>query len=177
MENNGLYPRDLRPLERELLLWVLPEDRLGYREYRDLMKTCKVISQGRRGEGNYILAPEGRTADNDSPLPRVLAFGVVATTTGEISVTVRERLGDQVEFEISSPQGEGVTGDFDEVRRWTFSTWFPSQPCPICSYRVREIHMKTRRGHHPVLAICAVDHRVWIHDEPTGVNHENEDSS
>ena len=171
MEDNGLLPRDLAPIERELLLWVLPENRPGYGLYRNLIQTWKVTAQGRRGEGNYIMAPPGTIADNDSPLPQVFAYGVAETTKGEVAVTVRERLGDQVEYEIVYPRGERVSLGFEEIRRWTFSTWNSSQPCPMCSTRVREVHMKSRLGRNLVLAICVVDRRLWVYDGATGVNH------
>ncbi|MBI4429156.1 MAG: hypothetical protein HY562_08555 [Ignavibacteriales bacterium] len=171
MENNGVYPRVLRRAERELLLWVLPEERPGYREYRDCVKAWKIAAQGRRGTGNYILAPEGTVVDNDSPLPQVFAFGAVITANGEMTITVRERLGDQLEFEITTPDDEQPAENAQGVRRWTFSTWLPSQPCPICSMPVREVAMKTRSGLHPVFAVCPRDQRLWVYDEATGVNH------
>ena len=101
----------------------------------------------------------------------MLAYGVVETTKGDVAVTVRERLSDQVEYEIVYPRGERVSVGFEETRRWTFSTWNPSQPCPTCSTRVREVHMKSRLGRNLVLAICAGDRRLWIYDGATGVNH------
>ncbi len=171
MGSNGLYPRSLTPLEQELLLWILPEDRAGFREYRACVRDWKVVAQGRRGEGNNILAPEGTEADNDSPLPQIIAFGVVLTTAGELSVTLRERVGSQLEFEISTPGGKPLSVPLKEKRRWTLSTWFPSQPCPICSASVREVVLKTRSGQQPVLAICAKDHRLWVYNDATGVNH------
>ncbi|HLF20742.1 MAG TPA: hypothetical protein VI704_08115, partial [Bacteroidota bacterium] len=98
-------------------------------------------------------------------------YGLVETTIGEGAVTVRERLGDQVEYEIVYPRGERVSLGFEEIRRWTFSTWNSSQPCPMCSTRVREVHMKSRLGRNLVLAICVVDRRLWVYDGATGVNH------
>ena len=98
MQNGERYPRSLRPYERDLLLWVLPEERAGYREYRACVMRWDVVERGRRGEGNFIIAQEGEAADNESPLPQVLAYGVVETTTGALAVSVRERLGNQIEF-------------------------------------------------------------------------------
>jgi hypothetical protein len=171
MNNGERFPRPLRPFERELLLWVLPEDRPGYNQYRASVSTWAVVARGRRGEGNYILAAEGVVPDNESPLPQVLAYGVVVTTTGELSVSVRERLGDQVEVEIQSIRGNVDPDNFEEARRWTFSTWLPDRPCPICGMATRQVSMSTVRGHSIVLALCATDRRLWVYDGSDGVNH------
>jgi len=171
MGHNGLYPRELNNRERELLLWLLPADRHGYEEYRRLVASWKVAGQGRRGEGNFILATPGERIDNESPLPQVLAYGVVKTTTNEISVTIRERLGNQLEYEIVNlhPAASGEHGG--ELSRWTYSTWLPSLPCPICRQGIREVAMKTRNGSLLVLAICPRDRRLWVNDQSSGVNH------
>lgn len=171
MAHNALYPRELNNRERALLLWLLPGDRPGYDEYRRLVTLWKVAGQGRRGEGNFILAIPGEQIDNESPLPQVLAYGVVKTTSNEISMTVRERLKNQLEYEIVNlhPAASGEHGE--ELSRWTFSTWLPSAPCPICRQGIREVAMKTRDGSLLILAICPRDKRLWVNDQSSGVNH------
>ena len=164
------YPRDLASWERELLLWVLPEDRPGYREYRELVEEWKVVAQGRRGRGNYILAPQAQRADNESPLPQVLAYGIVETDAGSLSVTVRERLEDQVEFELAVLGTGELTAPSDYRRRWTLSNWLPGQSCPICGSALREVSMGTATQRLS-LAICRDDRRLWVYDSATGVNH------
>jgi len=164
-------PRALTERERELLLWVLPADRPGYRKYRDLVERWSVTAQGRRGTGNYILSPLDERADTESPLPQVLSYGVVETDKGEISVTVRERLGSQIEFEIAKlGQGE-IEQPFSELRRWTFSSWSPGEPCPICRKAIRAVEMKTTTGHRMVFAVCALDERLWVFDAESLVSH------
>jgi len=171
MADEERYPRKLTSQERELLLWVLPEDRPGYRFYRTSVLEWNVASKGRRGEGNYVLAAPGETVDNDSPLPQVVAYGVVQTPSAEIAVVVRERLGNQVEFEITSIHGDSET-DFRAIAgRWTFSSWLPGQPCPICSGAPRVVTMNTEGGTAVSLAICPRDKRVWVYNGQTGMNH------
>jgi hypothetical protein len=171
MEYNGQFPRELTAVEKELLLWVLPEDRSGYREYRELVQSWNVMAQGRRGEGNYILAADGEQVDNESPLPQILAQGVVLTTEGQITVTVRERLGNQIEYEIDGIRRATSHGAFKEIKRWTLSTWSPGMPCPNCGTMLREVKMKTEHGRTLTLALCAKDHRLWVHDDITQINH------
>jgi hypothetical protein len=165
------FPRDLSPLENNLLLWLLPADRSGYREYRPLLETWKVAAKGRRGGGNFILAPGTATIDIESPLPQVFAHGVVETADGAIAVTIRERFGDQLEFEIVNLGGESLPDIVGEKRRWTYSLWLPKQACPICLGSIREVTMLTGKGRTLVLALCKNDERIWVYDDVSGVNH------
>lgn len=165
------FPRELTSFECELLLWILPEERSGYREYRTYVQEWSVVAQGRRGEGNYILAPVGERVDVESSLPQVLAYGIVETATGQLSVSVRERLDNQVEFEIFCLNGDVDVTQFREVRRWTLSDWLPLQPCPSCGKSIRVVPMISKQGHKVMLAICAQDQRLWVYDEQTGINH------
>jgi hypothetical protein len=165
------FPRNLSPLEQDLLLWLLPADRPGYREYRALVESWRVAARGRRGEGNYILAPGTVAIDVESPLPQVFAYGVVETAGGRISIALRERLDDQLEFEIMNLDGPAVPAVVSERRRWTLSTWLPRQPCPMCGGLLREVGMKTQKGRMFVLALCGKDERIWVHDEASRVNH------
>ncbi len=166
-----VFPRDLTERERDLLFWVLPADRPGYKVYRELIGEWKIAGQGRRGTGNYVIAPAGEQIDNESPLPQVLAYGQVETTRGTITVTVRERLGNQIEYEIAAlGQGDLVDGA-TEIRRWTYSVWLPDQTCPICSKAVRKVGMSLASGRTLVLAICPADKKLWIYDNQTGISH------
>lgn len=171
MGNHEEFPRELTTQERDLLLWLLPADRPGYLDYRKLIGAWQVVGRGRRGEGNYILAAPGERPDNESPLPQLFALGVVEAREGSVSISFRERLGNQLEFEIVKLQGEGVPGQLEEKRRWTYSTWLPSQPCPACGGSVREVSMITAAGRRILLAICAHDKRLWVYGEASGVNH------
>jgi hypothetical protein len=153
------------------LLWLLPADRSGYLEYRRLIGGWQVVGRGRRGEGNYVLAAPSERPDTESPLPQLFALGVVEAREGNVSIILREPLGNQVEFEIVKLQGEGVPGRLEEIRRWTYSTWLPLQACPACSGFVREVPMITEAGQKILLAICAQDRRLWVYEEASGVNH------
>ncbi len=166
-----VFPRDLTGIERELLLWVLPAERRGYKAIRALVEEWKITARGRRGSGNYILSPTQEPVDQESPLPQVFAYGVLETDQGEISVTVREPLGNQVEFEIAKLGRGDIIAPYREIRRWTFSSWDPGKPCPICTGTVREVVMSTKTGRRLVLAICPRDKRLWVSDAGTEINH------
>ena len=164
-------PRGLSEQERDLLLWVLPADRPGYLAYRKLVEEWQIVARGRRGEGNYILAEPTISADNESPLPQLLAYGVVETTVGDISVSVRERLGNQLEYEVVNMKGESLPQVYRELRRWTLSSWFPGQPCPSCGSPLREVVIMTEAGQRLVLALCGRDKRLLVYSAATGINH------
>jgi len=166
------YPRPISPLEREWMDWILPLDRPGYRHYHDLVRGMVVIGKGRRGEGEIILGPEGLTPDLSNPLAPVFAYGAIETKTGTLSVTMREVLDGQISVEIVSHHSEEIPSEFEEVRRWTYSTWIPGRRCPQCGEAVREVsmHPVTSVADRLVLAFCTVDRRVWVYDSSTGVN-------
>jgi hypothetical protein len=170
MGSEEIFPRDLTTLERDLLLWILPAERPGYAAYRSLVMEWKVAANGRRGEGNYILAKEGADIDNESPLPQLLAFGSVAFGQGEVTISLRELSGDQLEFEISGDRS-GVPNGIQSLRRWTLSEWLPSAICPCCRDVVRDVEMKTVSGRRLVLALCAKDRRLWVYDDRSCVNY------
>jgi hypothetical protein len=171
MPNDNPFPRDLSDIERRLLLWILPEDRPGYYQYRTLVEEWSVVAQGRRGEGNYILAPVGEEADIESPLPQVLAYGVVETERDSIAVTIRERVGNQVEYEIVGLHAAGPVSLEGERRRWSFSRWSPGMKCVICGSALRQVAMVTDQHHQLTLALCSRDRRMWVYDALSQVNH------
>jgi hypothetical protein len=163
-------PRELDPLERELLLWVLPKERPGYAKYRKLVETWPVVAVGRREEGNFILAESGWSADIESPLPPLFAYGVVEHEQGAVTISVRERSGGQLEFEMEGVTDRKAFAALRQIRRWSFSEWLPSQPCPSCRSAVREIRMATATSQKLALVLCSRDRRIWVHDEQSGVN-------
>ena len=165
------YPRPLTSFEKESLLWLLPEERPGYKVYRRYVSSWSVVGEGRRGVGNYIMADAATVPDNDSPLPQVFAYGMIESDTTSISVTLRELFEDQLEFEIANLHGDEVPPSFTVKRRWNLSLWAPSQPCPICQGKLREVIIRRESGTDATLAICATDKRLWIFDEEGGVNH------
>lgn len=144
--------------ELDLLSWVLPEGRRGYREALEKIRSWGVIAQGRRGEGHWVLGEEGIIADHESPLASVLAEGVVRYESGERHVTVREPSDLSIDVEFSGAVAGLETG------RWTLSTWLPAMPCPLCLGPVREVVARTVAENEVVLAVCPKDRRLWVFD-------------
>ncbi len=158
------------PRERGWLEWLLPEDRIGYREYRCALEKLLVIGQGRRGKGNLVLGRAGDEPDLTSPLPSVFAYGVIEAKEGTISILTREEAGAQIEIEIVPMKGDTIPEIITETKRWTYSTWWPGNSCPSCNGSLREVRLGTPAP-QAVLAICSTDRRIWVYDSMTGVNH------
>jgi hypothetical protein len=162
-----VYPRALRPKEQDLLESVLPVDRPGYRQYRELLSRIVVLGEGWRGAGNLVLGISGDRPDVTSRLAPVVAYGIVETTRDAFSVTVREVVGDQIDVEIVSSRGEEVPDHFEEKRRWTYSTWAPGSPSPATGERAREVRVSETL----VLGILSSEQRLLLHDSSTGMIH------
>lgn len=154
----------LSEVERDLLTWVLPASRVAYAPYRECVAQWVVASRGQRGEGHVVFAPEGKAVDLDAPLPHVFAFGVSQTSAGDIAVTVRELVMEQLDCDISNLAGGSIPARFEEIRRWSFSEWDPGMPCPICSQRVREVRITADDTVSCILVICSADRRLWVFD-------------
>jgi hypothetical protein len=132
-----------------------------------MVQTLVVIGEGRRGRGNFILGREGDAPDLSSPLPPVVAYGVVETTGDTFTVTVREESGDQIDVEIVSSRAEEIPEHLEEKRRWTYSSWRPGEPSPATGGSVREVAVDAMT----TLAISGRERRLWLYDGASGMNH------
>jgi hypothetical protein len=165
------YPRPLTPTEQQLVEWVLPASAGGYAPYRAFVAKAAVIGTGRRGEGEIILGTPGDTPDLDAPLPAVVSFGVAEAGGDEVSVTVREIVEGQMSVEVVGRREDRVAPGVRVERRWTYAEWRPGSPCPQCGRPAREVDVvpPDADGRRIVLALCAADRRIWIHDGVTGM--------
>lgn len=172
MNGNGEYPRELKPRERELLLWLLPEERPGYRKHRECVEAWKVTGAGVRGEGSHVMSPAVSSRRlQDEPVSPVIAYGVVETTSGAIAVTIRERVENRIEYEIVPLSGGEEALRSEEIRRWTYSTWSPGAPCPACEQPAREVPLGTSGRKVLRLALCPRDERLWVFEGDSGITH------
>jgi hypothetical protein len=157
---------DLRPLEKELIASVLPEDRPGYLQYAEDLQGMSVIGQGKRGVGHLVLGSRDARADVDVPLSPVIAFGAFEFQEGQISVAVHAKADNQIHVEIMATPGEDLTAFRTEVRRWTYSRWKPGLPSPQSDNPVREVVISQVN----TLAIANTEKRLWLYDSVSGMN-------
>ena len=159
------YPRPLRPKELDLLETVLPVDRPGYRALRVRLESMTVLGEGRRGEGDLVLGLPGDLPDIDSPLSPVVAYGMVETTRGAFTISVRAEAGNQINVEIVSAGGRGIPDHYEEKRRWTYSWWSPGEVSPATGAPVREVPI----GDGVTLVLAPAEKRIWIHERSGGI--------
>jgi hypothetical protein len=155
----------LRPKELDLLETVLPVDRPGYRALRDRLEFMTVLGDGRRGEGDLVLGLPGDLPDSVSPLSPVIAYGMVETTRGAFTISVREEAGNKINVEIVSASGRGIPDHYEEKRRWTYSWWSPGEVSPATGTAVREVPI----GAGVTLAFAPAEKRIWIHERSSGI--------
>jgi hypothetical protein len=155
----------LRPKELDLLETVLPVDRPGYRALRDRLEAMTVLGEGRRGEGDLMLGIPPGAPDSVSPLPPVVAYGVVETTRDAYTISVREEAWGQINVEIVSGSGRGIPDHYEEKRRWTYSWWTPGEVSPATGAAVREV----RIDGGVTLALSGAEKRIWVHERSTGI--------
>ena len=126
-----------------------------------------VLGEGRRGAGNLVLGFPGDRPDITSPLPPVVAYGVVETTQDSFTITVREFVGNQIDVEIVSSHGQEIPNQFEEKLRWTYSTWKPGVPLPSTGQKMREVRISEKLE----LGIAPLEKRIILHDGSSGMNH------
>ncbi len=162
------FPRSLTEIEKNWLFTALPEDKIGYKKYRDLIENRSIIGYGRFGEGNLVLGDENDVVDLEDPSSPVFAISNIAFEEANIYVTIHEEFDDQVEVDIKSIMGEKIPDNLHLTKIWTYSTWLPGQKAPSDNSFVREIHLIRDEL---VLAIAPVHKKIWIYNSKSGINH------
>ncbi len=167
MKSQIEFPRKLSGKEKELIFYLLPEDRTGYQEYRKKISDYYILGFGKFGEGNLMLGEIDDAIDLSMPSAPVFAAGKVKTDLGEIYIVIHEEFENQIEIDLADPRFLGID-DFKFISAWTYSSWKPGMKNPADNKNVREVHIIKNKL---VVAISVSDKKIWVYDEPTGVNH------
>lgn len=162
------FPRKLSVEEKEYLNFVLPENKPGYKLYRDKLNHLFVIGYGRFGGTNLILGKENDKPDLSIPSSPVLAAGSVIFNTGELYIIVHEEEYDQIEIDISETVKKEIIKEKSEIKRWSYSAWNPGEKAPDDNGYVREVVLHKDNF---ILAIAPSHKKIWIHNIKTGINH------
>ncbi|MFA7227586.1 MAG: hypothetical protein WC061_01010 [Melioribacteraceae bacterium] len=162
------FPRELSSKEKNWLYTALPVDKLGYKQYRDIIENLLVLGYGRFGEGNLILGEEGDTIDLEISSSPILAVATITFDVGKIYVTIHEELDNQIEVDIKGTAMDTIPDDLSQAKVWTYSGWMPGEKAPFDKSIVREVHLIKNQI---VLAIAPVHKKVWVYNSESGINH------
>lgn len=167
-KSDDKFPRDLTDKEKIWLYTALPENKIGYKKYRDLIENLFVIGYGRFGEGNFVLGDANDVVDLEDPSAPIFAISNIAFNEADIYVTIHEEFDDQIEVDIKSINSESIPENLHQTKIWTYSTWLPGQKAPSDNSFVREVHLIRNEL---VLAIATVHKKIWVYNSKSGINH------
>ncbi len=165
---NNIFPRELSPKEKNWLFAALPEFKLGYKQYREIIENLSVIGYGRFGEGNLILGEENDSVDLDIPSAPVLAIATITFDVGKIYVTIHEELENKIEIDIKGIAVDTIPDDLNQAKVWSYSGWVPGEKAPFDKSEVREVHLIRNKI---VLAVAPVHKKIWVYNSKSGINH------
>jgi hypothetical protein len=162
------FPRALTDKEKYLLLSVLPENKPGYKRYREKIEELVVIGQGRFSRDNMILGKPGAKPDLSFPSTPIFAIGTVNCKETQIDIAIHEEIENEIEFDISTNNAHNLAEDFTELSNWNYSEWIPGMDAPNDNSKVREIIIIPD---NLILTIAPAHKKIWLHKIETGVNH------
>jgi hypothetical protein len=160
-----LYPRKITGIERTCLLLILPENKPGYKLYRNKIESMIVLGDGNFGEGNYILGHYEPDPDLSFPSAPVFAIGTLDNGTDQLDIIIHEETEDKIEVGFGQDIND-ITNDSFIVK--SYSHWSPGMTSPFTNSKVREISVRTNEF---VLAIVPEEKKIWLYESSSGVNH------
>jgi hypothetical protein len=164
------YPRPLTAPEKNILLWLLPENLSAYKPYNMFMQSSDVLGEGRWGEGDLILDKKISAIDRTLGMPAVIAFGECEINNVPLSISVHDfNIDDQLEVQFS---GIFPVPESPEIKnKWCYSYWKPGDPCPATGSTVKEIALydSTHTARY-FLAISPAKKVLWLHHTNSGFN-------
>ena len=169
LQNNDIYfPRKLTSQETGWLFTALPENKLGYMQYRKILDGLTVIGFGRFGGGNLILGVEGDIIDLEVSSAHIFAISNISFEKANIYVAIHEELERQIEIDLKIDNEENIPDNLNQSKIWTYSNWVPGEKAPHDNTRVREVHLVKNEI---VLAIAPLHKKVWVYNSRSGINH------
>lgn len=168
--NSGVkqFPRELTTQEKYLLFSVLPEEKSGYKHYRDKINELLVTGYGRFKNNNYIMGKKGTVPDLSFSSTPVFAAGTIKIPGDEIDILINEEIDDEIEFDVTLKHTDKIPAEIDEQDRWNYSEWNPGDKAPHDNSEVRETIISP--GEY-ILAFAPAHRKIWLHESESGVNH------
>jgi hypothetical protein len=156
---------ELSKNEIKLLLSILPEQKSGYKIYRDMISTMKVMGKGRFNDGNFYLGSGETKPDLSIASTPVFAVGIVKTNTGSIDVLIHEYEDDLIEVQLSKRISDEEELIIDDAL--SFSEWISGDKSPGSSEAVKEFEIIKDKF---ILVIDKTNKKIWLHNYESGVN-------
>ncbi len=167
LESDQNFPRELDPSELQLLFSILPQNKSGYKLYRDKIKLMSVIGHGRFKRGNFILGSRSDKPDFTLPSSPIFAAGTLQLKSSRVYVVIHEEEEDKIEYEITIEDGEFIEAELKDAEVTSISNWIPGMNSPIDNNPVREINLI---HDSLVIVVASSIKRIWLHDLISGVN-------
>lgn len=163
--NKTDFPRELSALEKDWISSALPDKKPGYKKYKERLFSLYVIGKSGIEDYSVILGKKDSIPEEDLTFP-VFASGNIVYKAGYVYVTVSSEEEGQVEidFDVNLSEPSGLT----EIKRWSYSDWFPGEPTPEDNSIVREIAVIKKEL---ILAAAPFHKRIWIYEAGSGINH------
>jgi hypothetical protein len=168
--NSGIkqFPRELTAQERYLLFSVLPEEKPGYKFYRDKIDELIVTGYGRFKNNNYIMGKKGTVPDLSFSSTPVFAAGTIEIPGDEIDILINEEIDDEIEFDVTLKNTDKIPSRIEEKESWNYSEWNPGDTAPHDNSVVRETVVSPGEF---ILAFAPSHKKIWLHESRSGVNH------
>jgi hypothetical protein len=168
---NGKFPRNLTDRELDWILWMLPSEKSGYKDYRSLIEKSVVIGYGKFEGDNLILGQAGDLPDEESFFTPVVSLGQVETLEAKIQISIHKPHKNQIQVDIVNLNGDTIPDKITEVRRWSYSRWNPGEPSPATGKPVREVKVFSKFESNLILVLSPSDKKIWLHEIDSGVNY------
>lgn len=171
MNPNGQFPRKLSAREIDWILWMLPENKPGYRKYREMIDDMMVIGYGKFEPDNLILGRQGDKPDEETFFMPVISLGQIEGESAKIQISVHKVNKNQIQVDIVNLLADFIPENFDEIRRWSYAYWMPGEVSPATSQPVREVKIFSKTEQNLILVVSPSDKKIWLHEIDSGVNH------
>ncbi|MCS7228428.1 MAG: hypothetical protein RMJ81_09920 [Candidatus Kryptonium sp.] len=171
MNINGKFPRDLTERERNWILWMLPEDKPGYRAYREMIKEMMIIGYGRFEPDNLILGQPNDKPDEETFFTPIISLGQIEMREARIQISIHREHRNQIQVDIVNLLGDTIPENVSEIRRWSYAYWNPGDVSPCTEKPVREVKIFSRTEHNLILVISPSDKKIWLHEIDSGINY------
>lgn len=162
------FPRELTRQEKYLLFSVLPEEKPGYKLYREKINELLVTGYGRFKNNNYILGKKNTIPDLSFSSTPVFAAGTIKTPADEIDILINEEIDDEIEFDLSIKNSNAIPEEINELERWSYSDWNPGDKSPDDNKEIREVIISCEKY---ILAFAPTHKKIWLHENESGVNY------